>query len=200
MPDNETPERVSDLERRVAQLEGLLGVRNWRPTPGFDPVRFQRVLQGYLLRITLPLFLPLMLLPMLLPVLLPRLPEATMPASLWHPAVPQMGAGGIGLISLGGLAVGVLAIGGCAVGVVAVGGGALGIVAVGGGAVGLVAIGGGAVGYIAIGGGAAGRYVLAGQGRGRHVFDIRRQDPEAVWFFVRYFPRLREAFVGTAAQ
>jgi len=200
MADDDLRERVSDVERRLAGVEALLGVQHWRPTPGFDPARFQRLLQGYILRIVLPLFTPLMLLPLLLPLLLPHLPESPMPTSPWSPQVLQVGGGGVGALSVGGLAVGILAVGGCAIGVVAIGGGALGIVAVGGGAVGLVAIGGGAAGYIAIGGGAAGRYVLAGQGRGRYVFDMRRQDGEAVAFFLRYLPRLREAFGPASPQ
>ena len=108
---------------------------------------------------------------------------------------------GLGIISIGGLAVGFLALGGGACVVIAVGGGAIGLVAIGGGAIGVIAMGGGAAGLIAVGGGAAGYYVLAGSGRGKHVLSYTRQDPQAVQFFCKYLPRLREAFEsGELAQ
>ena len=106
------------------------------------------------------------------------------------------GFAGFGIISVGGLAVGLLALGGGAVGLIAVGGGAVGLVAIGGGALGVIAMGGGAAGLIAMGGGAGGYYVLAGGGWGRYVLSYQRQDPQAVHFFCKYLPALREAFEG----
>jgi hypothetical protein len=103
------------------------------------------------------------------------------------------GFAGVGLLSIGGLAVGGIALGGGAIGLIACGGGAVGLIACGGGAMGVIAVGGGALGYIAIGGGACGVYVLAGEGKGRYVLSRTSQDKEAVDFFCRYLPRLREA-------
>jgi hypothetical protein len=100
---------------------------------------------------------------------------------------------GLGIFAVGGLSFGVVAAGGCAIGLIAMGGGAVGVLAFGGGAVGVIAIGGGAVGYIALGGGAYGHFALGNRAHGKYVLAINRQDPEAVEFFVRYIPRLREA-------
>jgi hypothetical protein len=104
--------------------------------------------------------------------------------------VPGMG---LGIIALGGASLGVVAIGGFAVGIIAIGGGAVGLIAFGGGSVGLIAIGGGAVGYIAIGGSSVAKYALGQRGYGQYVLALNRQDPEAIEFFVRYFPFLRRA-------
>ena len=49
------------------------------------------------------------------------------------------------------------------------------------------------MGYIAVGGGACGKYALGQRGAGRYVLALNRQDDEAIEFFSRYFPRLREA-------
>ncbi|HOB73386.1 MAG TPA: hypothetical protein PKG54_02570 [Phycisphaerae bacterium] len=179
-------------ERLRRQIEGVVGPDN----PCFSQAAFQKALRFYLFVFMLPLqllFVLFVLLP-LLPSLLPNLPMIG-PIPLFdsagtgtnHPGI------GLGIIAFGGLAVGVIAIGGGAVGLVAIGGGAIGLVALGGGAVGVFAFGGGAAGYIAIGGGAFGRYALGPNAYGKAVFSMRRQDPEAVQFFVRWLPRLRAA-------
>lgn len=183
-------ERENDRLRR--QIEDVVGPDN----PCFNRAAFQRALRFYLIAFMLPLqflFVPFILVPFL-PSLLPKLPMIG-PIPLLdlggggtsHPGI------GLGIIALGGLGVGVIAIGGGAVGVVAMGGGALGVLAVGGGAVGILAFGGGAAGYIAIGGSALGRYALGQNAYGKAVFSMRRQDPEAVKFFVRWLPRLKAA-------
>jgi hypothetical protein len=107
--------------------------------------------------------------------------------------VISVGVLSVGVISFGG-GIGVISFGG--VGIVSFGGVSIGVVAVGGASLGVIAIGGAALGYIAIGGGAMGIYVLAGGGKGRYVFDRRRQNKKAVDFFVRYVPRLRQAFAA----
>ncbi|MCI2425328.1 hypothetical protein LM599_04940 [Candidatus Acetothermia bacterium] len=104
------------------------------------------------------------------------------------------GFAGVGLISVGGLAVGAVALGGAAVGLIAVGGAAVGMVAIGGGAMGLIAIGGGAVGLISVNYTGGSIYVLTGERKGWHVLRYNRQDEQAVSFFCRYLPRLRNEF------
>lgn len=210
MANDDVRQQVEDLRQRLDRVESLLGLAGTMPTPGFDPAQFQRILMGYLSGVFL-LFLPLYLLPALIVPLqglavqdtlfgLPLFNAGQGPKVLGLPyGVVALGGGAVGIVAVGGLAVGGLAIGGGAVGLVAVGGGAFGVIALGGGAVGVVALGGGAVGYVAVGGGAFGSYVLAGDGRGRHVFDRRRQDPEAVRFFCRFLPRLRQAFTEETA-
>lgn len=114
--------------------------------------------------------------------------------------VLAFGSGGaVGLVSVGGLSAGLLAFGGGAVGVVACGGGAVGLVSVGGAAVGLLSVGGGAFGVVGVGGGAFGVYALGGGAWGRYAFDARRQDAQAVRFFCRHLPRLREMFRAPSA-
>ncbi|MCK6485613.1 MAG: bZIP transcription factor [Phycisphaerae bacterium] len=191
--------RLESLERENERLKRRMNELIGPDNPGFDAIVFQRTLQRVLLLLMIPIFLiaPLSLLPQLKVVSIPRIDLA--------PGFPLIDPGGLysgrpglgfGFISIGGLAVGVVAFGGAAVGLVAIGGGALGVLAFGGGAVGVIAVGGGAVGYVAIGGGGFGRYVLAGDGRGRAVLSRRRQDPEAVELFTRWFPALKKAFTG----
>ena len=104
----------------------------------------------------------------------------------------------LGLVATDTVAVGLIGFGVFSVGVVAMGCGALGLVSLGVGAVGFIAVGYGAVGYIAIGPQARGVYVLAEiRGVGTHVLNVRdpqQRDQEAVRFFCKYLPRLREAF------
>jgi hypothetical protein len=209
MPDDQLREAVQELGKRVQRLEQFSGISAWQPRPGFNPLQFQRILLGYLTP-----FFVLLLLPLFTQVAivfqgrvseerffgLPLWNVAGEPSFLGLPlGIVAVGGGAIGLISFGGLAIGGLAFGGGAFGVVAVGGGAVGLIALGGGSLGLIALGGGACGYVAVGGGAYGVYVLAGEGHGKYVFDRRRQDEEAVRFFCKLLPRLRQAFTSDAA-
>jgi hypothetical protein len=113
-----------------------------------------------------------------------------------------VGVGAVGLISIGPFGVGVISVGGFGViafqgiGIISFGGVGLGVIGLGGAACGVIAIGGAALGYVAIGGAAVGVYVLAGGGKGRYVLTRQRQDPEAVAFFSRWFPRMRTAFTA----
>jgi hypothetical protein len=174
------------------QVEDLVGPDN----PCFDRTAFQRALRFYTFVFMLPV--QLLLVPLLILVCVPGLlPPLPMIGSV--PLFDTAGIGtrhpgmGLGIVAVGGLSIGVVALGGFAVGLVALGGGAIGVIAVGGGSFGLIALGGGAVGYIAIGGGAIGRYALGQSAYGKAVFSMRRQDPEAVKFFVRWLPRLKAA-------
>lgn len=204
-PQNPSPESGhEDLARRLdllerenqrlrMQVEQLTGPDN----PCFDRMAFYRGMRFYLFTAMIPVYL--LFLPAILAAIMPQR-IANLPRLGPVPILSLAGIGsrhpgiGLGLIALGGLGAGVVGIGGMGVGIFAFGGGAIGVVAVGGGAFGIIAIGGGAVGYIAIGGGAAGYYVLAAQqGFGKYVFSARRQDPEAVEFFVRWLPRLKAA-------
>lgn len=190
-----------DLERRVEllevenarlrrQLRGLVGVAN----PNFDPHAFQRAVGHYARIVMIPLIL-LSLAPPAVTLGKVRLPNVSIgPLPLFGlPGQGPIRGVSIGVIAMGGMSLGVVAAGGLSVGVIALGGGAVGLVAIGGGALGVVAFGGGALGVYAIGGGAAGRYVLAGNGAGTYVFSLKRQDREAVEFWARLLPRLRDA-------
>lgn len=202
-------EEMRALSRRLERLESIFGLAGVEATPGFDAMRFQRILMGYLMLMWV-FFIPVFLSVPLAGIFAGRETEQTLLGLPLFSSVPKpefysfslgivsFGGGSIGVIALGGLAIGVVAFGGGAIGIFAIGGGAFGVFAVGGGAVGLFAFGGGALGYIAIGGGAFGKYVLAGDGRGRYVFDRRRQDEEAVRLFIRFFPRLRQAFTDVS--
>jgi hypothetical protein len=212
--DDDSPDRLDELEQRLHFVERMLGVTERPCTPGFDPLVFHSTFMSYYGRLTLLVLLLAGAAVAVVMLMAARTPAAisqerlfglplfvtsgqAAPVSLFGLPVGVLAVHGIGLISVGGLAVGFLAVGGGAVGVVAIGGGAVGLIAFGGGAIGLLAaFGGGAIGYIAVGGGAFGVYVLAGDGKGRHVFDRRRQDPVAVEFFCRWMPRLRTAFAA----
>jgi hypothetical protein len=98
-----------------------------------------------------------------------------------------------GGIALGGVAIGGLCFGGIALGLIAaIGGLALGTAAVGGISIGLVALGGGAVGLVAVGGATFGYYSCGGAAYGQHVLDAVHRDPEAMQFFSKWLPGLRE--------
>lgn len=91
-----------------------------------------------------------------------------------------------GVLALGGIVRGIVAVGGVAVGVVSLGGLSIGLGAVGGLAVGAITLGGGAIGYAAIGGGAVGHYACGGGVIGEHIIGPLERDPLAVEFFERY--------------
>ncbi len=201
-PKRQKPSSEDDLRRRLDLLERANARLNRRleatfgaDNPCFDPMAFQKALAYYKRWMAAPLllFMPLILLsqwsgPSLPTTMIGPLPLIDLGgAGSSHPGM------GIGIIAAGGAGFGVVAFGGLAAGIFAFGGGAIGIVAVGGGAIGVIAFGGGAAGVVALGGGAVGRYVLADDGIGKYVFTRKRQDPEAVAFFVRYLPRLRSA-------
>ena len=171
--------------------------------PGFDLNKFRRIIMPYFFIWMACLFGLFYLLQWLLGQLEGSVSETTLFGLPFFNAqtrggptlgIIAMGGLAIGLVSFGGLALGGIAIGGGAVGIIALGGGSIGLVAMGGGAVGLISIGGGACGYIALGGGAVGVYALGGGGFGRYVLASDRQDAEAVRFFCKHLPRLREAF------
>jgi hypothetical protein len=184
----------ADNQRLREKLEPVLGPDN----PCFDPRLFQRLLQRYLMVLMIPVYI-LPALTVLLPLAsksklgLPRMDILGVRlldfggAGTRHPGI------GIGIVALGGVSVGVIGIGGVGTGIFAFGGGAVGVVAMGGGSLGLIAIGGGSVGLIAVGGGACGRYALGQRGAGKYVLALNRQDDEAIEFFCRYMPRLRNA-------
>jgi hypothetical protein len=219
MAKDHDPDRPARLEQRLAEAEGLLERIGLRPTPGFDPLVFHRTFMSYYGRgVVMLLLIGAAACAVVIPLAIGTFPTGVSETKLFGLPLcvtgyapgpfPVTVAGspvgifaleGIGLVSVGGLGLGVLAFGGGAFGIVAVGGGAIGLVAFGGGAIGVMASGGGALGYIAIGGGAFGKYVLAGDGKGRYVLDRRRQDPEAVEYFCRRFPRLRNAFTEQPA-
>lgn len=191
--DEATQRRIELLEIENTRLKRQLQDDGGVDNPNFNPRAFQRAM-GFYIRI---LIVPIILLSLLPPAF--TLGKVRLANPMIGPlplfGLPNQGTAGvsIGVIALGGLSLGLVAIGGMGVGLIAIGGGAVGVVALGGGALGVIAFGGGAVGVIAIGGGAAGRYVLAGNGAGTHVFSLKRQDPKAVEFWVRWLPRLRNA-------
>ena len=80
-------------------------------------------------------------------------------------------------------------------GIVAIGTNAVGVIAVGTNAVGIVTLGVNTLGIIAIdfGGFGYGIYALSRTHRykGKYLFGPHRQDPKAVAFFTRWFPKLR---------
>jgi hypothetical protein len=181
-----------DNQRLREKMEPVLGPDN----PNFDPRKFMKALQRVILITTLPIYLvPLLVIPATMmkisPPALPRIGPL--------PLVDFAGIGtrhpglGFGILAFGGAAFGLVAVGGFGVGVIALGGGAIGVVAIGGGSVGLIAIGGGAVGYVAVGGGACGVYAIGQKAYGKHVLAMNRQDPEAIEFFKRWIPGLRDA-------
>jgi len=200
------------VEQRLDRLERWTGAAEWKPTDGFDPIRFHQILSSYITPFSIlfgVVFVAMFLLTMTLgeriagasetsliglPMLVNGFSGGDYPITVLRIPVGILALNGIGLLSFGGIAFGVVAIGGLGIGVIAIGGGAVGLIAFGGGSLGIIAIGGGSVGYIAIGGGAYGHYVLAGDGKGDHVFSRRRQDEAAVAFFCKYLPRLRRAF------
>ncbi|HEY5569667.1 MAG TPA: hypothetical protein VIM81_20770 [Gammaproteobacteria bacterium] len=91
-----------------------------------------------------------------------------------------------GVLAIGGLVRGIVAIGGLALGVVSLGGLSVGAGAVGGLAIGGLALGGGAIGGAAIGGGAVGYYACGGGVVGEHVVGPLERDPLAEEFFRQY--------------
>ncbi|MFQ5429515.1 MAG: hypothetical protein ACE5E1_04315 [Phycisphaerae bacterium] len=186
--------RLDLLEEENARLKRRLGAVGIADAPNFDPQAFQNAMVWYSRWMILP---SLLMVPLFF---LLRRGWIVVPAGSIGPVpLVDLGQGGLhpgmgfGLLAFGGLAVGGIAVGGLAVGIFAFGGGAIGVVAVGGGACGIFAFGGGAAGVFAIGGGACGRYVLGGSGAGKYVFTMKRQDREAVEFWVRYLPRFRAA-------
>jgi hypothetical protein len=189
--------RIERLEEENQRLRGKLEPLIGGPeNPCFDAPKFQRLLARVLVLVMIPMYLvPLIAIfpTVLMRSWLPALHIAGVPLfdfagiGTRHPGV------GIGMVAFGGAGIGLVGIGGLGLGVVAMGGGSVGLIALGGGTCGVIAIGGGAVGVIAIGGGACGYYALGQRGAGKHVLALNRQDDQAIEFFCRYFPRLREA-------
>jgi hypothetical protein len=199
-PDPSPPDELDDLRRRIdllerdnqrlrENLEPLLGPDN----PSFNARAFQKIFGRSIGFLFLPMYLSFILVPLFF-ALVPAarsLSVAGIPILNTGTGSSRAGGLGVGIVALGGFAVGGLSVGGLSIGLVALGGGAVGLIAIGGGSLGVIAVGGGACGFIAIGGGAAGYYALGQRGAGRYVFALNRQDPEAVEFFCRYVPRLR---------
>jgi hypothetical protein len=190
--------RLDQLERENARLreklEPVLGPDN----PNFKPQVFAKVLNRTILLAMIPLWLGI---------------ASMFVVNFVTPAIKTMTIGGVplfsfagqggkvrgigmGLVSYGGLSFGAIAVGGFSFGLIACGGFAVGVVAVGGGAVGIVAIGGGAVGFIAIGGGATGYFAMGQKAHGKYALGLNRQDQEAIDFFRRYVPGLRNALTN----
>ena len=98
-----------------------------------------------------------------------------------------------GFFAIGGVAIGVIAVGGCALSLLlAMGGFAVGLLALGGLAIGGIAVGGSAAGVVAVGGLAVGYYAYGETAFGAHVISSAAQSPEAVEFFGRFFPNLKQ--------
>lgn len=214
MSDESMQDKLHDLDQRLERIERVLGIFGWKPTPGFDPFRFQHALTqsfkplwiGFSLALGVMFLVIFLVTPNLvedgvsqssvlgIPLIVEGHHGGNYPITAFGLPVGILAVHGLGLISVGGAGFGVIGIGGLGMGFIAVGGGAIGIISFGGGSLGVIAFGGGAVGYIAIGGGGYGKYVLASDGKGRYVFDRKRQDSEAVELFCRWFPRLRQAF------
>lgn len=112
-----------------------------------------------------------------------------------------------GMFAIGSNAVGFISIGSNAVGFIAIGINAVGFIATGINAVGFIAVGTNAVAVIAgiFGGFGYGRYVLSITQnariqrwvKGEYMLSPHRQDPEAIAFFTRWFPKLSELCVQT---
>lgn len=124
-------------------------------------------------------------------------------------AVGQMS---IGLISVGNFSCGVISIGGFgSCGVISIGGiSSIGVITIGYSHVyGVIAVatgkrdihqrypGGQAFGFIAIGQRARGIYALSyrEEGEATYLFSPKRQDPEAVALFTRWYKKFKDAFV-----
>lgn len=188
--------RLDLLERENQRLREKLEPVFGPDNPCFDPNRFRKTLTWILLPLISPVWL-FGFIPLIMKLVsrsaaqaITRMHIGPFPVFDFGRRVPGVG---LGLVAFGGLSIGVIAFGGLAIGLIAVGGGAFGLIAIGGGSFGLIAIGGGAIGYIAIGGGAIGRYALGQRGLGKSVFALNRQDPEAIEFFTRFFPWLRNS-------
>jgi hypothetical protein len=190
--------RLEQLERENARLrekvEPFLGPDN----PNFKPQIFLKVLSRTILILLLPVWLGLGSMFFFNYVT----PGLKMTRVAGVPVFSFAGQGGkvrgigVGLISFGGLAVGAIAVGGMGFGLIAFGGCAVGVVAIGGGAVGVIAIGGGTFGIIAIGGGATGYFAMGQRAHGKYALGLNRQDAEAIDFFRRYVPGLRNAMTN----
>jgi hypothetical protein len=110
-------------------------------------------------------------------------------------ATGVLAIGGIarGGLAIGGVAFGVIAVGGCALSLLlAMGGFALGLLAIGGVAIGGIAMGGCAGGVVAFGGMAVGYYAYGETAYGVHVISSITQSPDAVEFFGRFIPGLKQ--------
>ena len=190
--------RLEQLERENARLreklEPVLGPDN----PNFKPQVFLKVLNRTIMILMIPVWMGVGSM-FFFNYVTPGLKTATVGG---FPLFSFAGQGGkvrgigTGIISYGGLAVGAVAVGGVGVGLIAFGGCAIGVVAVGGGAVGVIAIGGGTFGIIAVGGGATGYFAMGQKAHGKYALGLNRQDPEAVDFFRRYVPGLRNALTN----
>lgn len=101
---------------------------------------------------------------------------------------------GAGVFAFGVNVAGVFAFGVNAVGVVAIGTNAIGIIAIGVNAFGIIAIGVVSFGIVAIGRSAFGRYALSysqtHKTKAKYLLAPHRQDPNAIDFFTRWFPKL----------
>jgi hypothetical protein len=190
--------RLEHLERENARLrekvEPILGPDN----PNFKPHVFVKVLNRTIMLAMIPLWLGLGSM-FFVNYVTPAMKTATIGGV---PLFSFAGQGGkvrgigMGIISYGGMSFGAIALGGFGVGLIAFGGAAVGVVAIGGGAVGVIAIGGGAVGFIAVGGGATGYFAMGQKAHGKYALGLNRQDQEAVDFFRRYVPGLRNALTN----
>jgi hypothetical protein len=161
----------TDLEKRVAELEGELSVLKRGGAVGWRGVR-RRSAATFA---GLPLYD------------LAWGPDLERNEIRGHAkGIIAIGDFAIGVLALGGIARGIVAIGGLAIGGLSLGGLSVGLGAIGGLAIGGLALGGGAIGGAAIGGGAIGRYACGGGALGEHVIGPLERDPLAIEFFERY--------------
>src|SRR5581483_11262926 len=109
--------QVVELQERVNRLEKYLGIQELPVTPGFDPMKFQRVLMSYWMLMWIA-FIPLFAAGPVITLFqgyvseetllgLPLVNAGTRPSFLGLPiGIIALGGGAIGLLSCGGLAIG----------------------------------------------------------------------------------------------
>ncbi len=104
----------------------------------------------------------------------------------------SIGGNHVSILAAGVNVAGVFAFGVNTGGIFAIGTNTIGIIAIGVNACGIIAIGVNACGIIAIGRIAFGTYTLSysHRGRGKYLLAPHRQDPKAIDFFTRWFPKL----------
>ncbi len=112
-----------------------------------------------------------------------------------HVSIIAAGVNVAGVFAFGVNAAGIFAIGTNTVGIIAIGVNPIGIIAIGVNAFGIITIGYYvAFGIVAIGQIAFGTYALSyshlQRGRGKYLLAPHRQDPKAIDFFTRWFPKL----------
>jgi len=170
----------------------------------FAPERFKAVLESYYMKRWIAVYLlppfPFYIIPLMwlfgYPVDWRVSSVAIIAVGMKAIGVVTFGHIGIGILAAGSIALGVVAAGPVGIGICASGILSFGVFAFGVCPVGCIAIGEFAIGIVAVGRNAIGIYSLSyrGKGGGRYVFSTHRQDVEAVAFFTRWLPKLKDAF------